>query len=49
MKRAKRHQLKENELANTIAAAREGLIARKEQLTSILAAAREGLSLERNS
>ncbi len=36
MKRAKRHQLKENELANTIAAAREGLIARKEQVTSIL-------------
>ncbi len=38
MKRAERHHLKENELAHTIAAAREGLIARKGQLTAVLLA-----------
>ena len=38
MKRKQRHHLKENELAQTIVAAREALIARKRQLTSILLA-----------
>jgi tetratricopeptide (TPR) repeat protein len=36
MKRAERHHLKENALANKIAAAREGLIARQGQIASIL-------------
>ena len=38
MKRKQRHHLKENELAHTLAVAREGLIARKRQLTSVLLA-----------
>lgn len=38
MKRAQRHHLKENELAHTIAAARERLVARKGEVTSILVA-----------
>ncbi|MDA1183102.1 MAG: tetratricopeptide repeat protein [Acidobacteria bacterium] len=38
MKRAQRHHLKENELANTIAAARERLVARKGEVASILLA-----------
>jgi tetratricopeptide (TPR) repeat protein len=38
MKRAERHHLKENKLAHTIGAAREGLIARKGQLISVLLA-----------
>ena len=36
MKRKERHHLKENELAHTLLAAREGLIARRGQLTGIL-------------
>lgn len=38
MKRKQRHHLKENELAHSIAVAREGLIARKGQATGILLA-----------
>lgn len=38
MKRAQRHHLKENELAHTIATARERLVARKGEVTSILVA-----------
>jgi tetratricopeptide (TPR) repeat protein len=38
MKRAERHHLKENELAHTIVAAREGLMARRGQLTAVLVA-----------
>ena len=36
MKRAQRHRLKENELAHTIATAREQIVARKGEVTSIL-------------